>query len=81
MQRKAPAITGIMTKEVMGHTWDYEIRKPAVRMKNSKTGFQSVLIENDIQDYEVVFSHTYKFTDVEKDGLQNYVLIYQIPSF
>lgn len=70
--RKAPAITGIMTKEVMGHTLEYEIRKPAVRMKNSKTGFQSVIIEDDIEEYDVVFSYTYKFTNGEKNELLSY---------
>ena len=36
----APAIVGIETKEFMGHTWESDIRKPAMRMKNEKTGFK-----------------------------------------
>lgn len=71
-KRKAPAITGIGTEEFMGHTWDYEIRKPAVKMRNSKTGFKTVIIEDDVADYEVVFLYTHKFSDDEKRDVLKY---------
>lgn len=61
----APAITGVETEEFMGHTWESDIRKPAMRMKNGKTGFKSVLLVDDIDDKEVVFSHTHKFSECE----------------
>ena len=58
---QAPAITGVETEEFMGHTWESDIRKPAMRMRNGKTGFKSVLLVDDVDDKEVVFSHTHKF--------------------
>ena len=70
--RKGPAITGIATEEFMGHTWDYELRKPAVKMKNSKTGFKPVMIEDVIEEYDVVFSYTHHFTKDELKALQSY---------
>lgn len=40
-------------------------------MRISKTGFESVIIEDDVTDYDVVFSYTHKFSeDEEKDVLQ-----------
>lgn len=71
-ERKAPVITGIGTEEFMGHTWDYEIRKPAVKMRNSKTGFKTVIIEDDVADYDVVFLYTHKFSDDEKRDVLKY---------
>lgn len=65
----APAITGIETEELMGHTWEMHIKKPAIRMKNGKTGFKSLLLVDDIDDKEVVFSHTYKLSECEKKEL------------
>lgn len=58
-------------RHFMCHTWDYEIKNPAVKMRISKTGFESVIIEDDVTDYDVVFSYTHKFSeDEEKDVLQ-----------
>ena len=70
--RKAPAITGIGTEEFMGDTWDYEIRKPAVKMRNLKTGFKSVIIEDDEIDYDVIFSYTHDFSYNEKKDVLQY---------
>ena len=61
----APAITGVETEEFMGHTWESDIRKPAMRMRNGKTGFKSVLLVDDIDDKKVVFSYTHKFSECE----------------
>lgn len=69
---KTPVITGIVTEEFMGHIWDYEIRKPAVMMKNAKTGLESVLIEDDIEKYDVIFSYTHHFSEAEKNEVLSY---------
>ena len=61
----APAITGIETEEFMGHTWETDIRKPAMKMRNGKTDFESVLLVDDTDDMEVVFSYTHKFSKCE----------------
>lgn len=65
----APAITGVETEEFMGHTWESDIRKPAMRMRNGKTSFKSVLLVDDIDDKEVVFSYTHKFSEQEMKEL------------
>ena len=72
MIKKSPAITGIATEEFMGHTWDYEIRKPAVRMRNSKTEFAPVVIEDVMEEYDVVFSYAYHFSEAELVELLSY---------
>lgn len=69
---KAPAITGVMTEQFMGMTLENKIAEPAVRMKNGKTGFKSVLIKDDNKDSYVKFSYTYKFTDDEMKELLSY---------
>lgn len=71
-KKKAPAITGSGTEEFLGHTWDYEIRKPAVKMRNAKTGFKSVIIEDDVAEYDVVFTHSHKFSEDEKKEVLQY---------
>ena len=43
----APAITGVETEEFMGHTWESDISKPAMRIRNGKTGFKSVLLVDE----------------------------------
>lgn len=64
-QIPVPVITGIKTEEFMGHVLESNIRKPAMRMKNGKTGFKSVLLVDDIDVKEVVFSYTHKFSEYE----------------
>ena len=59
----APAITGVKTEEFRGHTREFDIREPAMRMRNGKTGFKSVLLVDDIDDREVVFSYTRKLSE------------------
>lgn len=73
--RKGPAITGITTEEFMVHTWNYELRKPAVKMKNSKTGFKPVIIEDIIDKYDVAFSYSYHFTKEELKILKSYCMV------
>lgn len=65
----APAIEGIETEEIMGHIWEFKIRKPAMKMRNGKTGFQPVLLVNDIDRKKIVFSYTHKFSEDEIKGL------------
>lgn len=64
-QIHAPAIIGVETEEFMGHIWECDIRKSAKRMKNGKTNFKSVLLLDDIDNKEVVFSYTHKFSECE----------------
>lgn len=68
-QIHAPAITGFETEKFMGYTWESDIRKPAMRIKNEKTGFKLVLLVDDIDDKEVVFSYTHKFSECEMKEL------------
>lgn len=70
--KKSPAITGIATEEFMGHIWDYEIRKPAVRMRNTKTEFEPVVIEDVMEENDVVFSYAYHFSKDELMELLSY---------
>lgn len=61
----APAITGVEAEEFKGHIREWDIRKPAMRMKNGKTGFKPVLLVDDMDDKEVVFSYAHKFSECE----------------
>ena len=70
--KKSPAITGIATEKFMGHTWDYELRKPAVRMRNSQTEFEPVVIEDVMEENDVVFSYAYHFSKDELIELLSY---------
>ena len=65
----APAITGIETEEFKGRMRESNIRKSAMRMRNGKTGFESVLLVDEIDDNEVVFSYTHKFSEWEMKEL------------
>ena len=76
--KKSPAITGIATEEFMGHTWDYELRKPAVRMRNSKTEFEPVIIEDVMEENDVVFSYAYHFS---KDELMELLFYCNVADF
>ena len=69
--RLPPVIVGVGVKEYRGYTWKEEIKKPSVKMRNGKNGFQPVLIELDQEEEEVDFLYTYKFSENElKDLLQ-----------
>ena len=65
----APAITGVKMEEFRGHTWEVDISKPAMRMRNGKTGFESVLLVDDIDDKEVVFSYTRNLSECKRKEL------------
>lgn len=72
LRYKAPAITGIEHEEVLGETWNYEMRKPGMRMKNSHTGFEYTMLVDDKREADVVFSYIHRFSKTEKQELLYY---------
>ena len=69
---KAPAITGIKTEYITGYKWDHEIKKPAVKMKNYRTNFKYMTIEDDPDILGVDFSYGYRFKENELEELKQY---------
>lgn len=69
---KAPAIIGNGQEEFMGHTFDYEIKKTGIRMKNAKTGFEYIMLKDEGREDDVVFSHMHHFSETEKQELLSY---------
>ena len=79
--RKMPAIQGTETVKIGNYEHTFNIAIPAVFMKNGKNNFKPVLIHDDQDDREIVFSYGIKLTDQDVEALLPYCVTADFEAF
>ncbi len=80
-KKRMPAITGIESEIIGDHTYYFDFVKPAMMVNNCKTNYKDILVADDLEEEEVVFSFVEKLSDHQITELLPYCNAFDFEPF
>lgn len=71
-KRNMPSACGIVTEEWNGRLYNYQISFPMKKVRNGKTNFEGIMIEDEQMDQMITFSYGIRLSDEEMNKLLPY---------
>lgn len=71
-KRNMPSACGIVTEEWNGRLYNYQISFPMKKVRNGKTNFEGIMIEDEQMEQMITFSYGIRLSDEEMNKLLPY---------